>query len=200
MVGGNQIIPFLSYGLIIKLCFLNYFNRYFALEPYISTLYDYCNGHYDGPPLPSEPQVIDQMISGIDYLHKEKYPHGDLNPLNIIISRDGRIKLSDFGLSKFSYTRKSDQHGDLSIESGIPEICRRKYWMKWTSGQDNECNYELVNDDNENVFPTEEADIFAVGCSIVYFLLKGVHPFGDDIQAIENNLENKNPINLESKL
>ena len=140
------------------------------------------------------------MIGGIKYLHFLEYPHGDLIPLNMIISRDGRIKLADFGLSKLSYTTKSNQPDDLSTESRIPEICRRKYWMKWTSGQDNECNYELVNDDNENVFPKEKQDIFAVGCLIVYFLLKGVHPFGDDIQAIENNLENKNPINLESKL
>ncbi len=168
------------------------------MEPYISTLYDYCNGHYDGPPLPSEPQVIDQMISGIKHLHNLGYPHGDLNPLNIIISRDGWIKLSDFGLSKFCYTAKSNQPDDLSID--IPEICRRRYWLlQRTSGQDSERNHELVND-TENVFPTEEADIFAVGCLIVYFLLKGVHPFGEDIQAIENNLENKNPINLESKL
>ncbi len=154
---------------------------------------------YEGPPLPSDPQVIDQMISGIKYLHHLEYPHGDLNPLNIIISRDGRIKLSDFGLSKFSYTRKSDQPDELSIESGIPEICRRQYWMKWTVGKDNERNYELVSDDND-VFPEETQDIFAVGCLIVFFLTKGVHPFGDDIQAIENNMESNTPINLESKL
>ncbi|XP_046456117.1 cAMP-dependent protein kinase catalytic subunit PRKX-like [Daphnia pulex] len=96
--------------------------RYFALEPYISTLYDYCrcDGQYKGPTLLSKSQVIDQMISGIKYLHNLEYPHGDLNPLNIIISRDGRIKLSDFGLSKLSYT-KSNQPDNLSIQ--ILEIC-----------------------------------------------------------------------------
>ncbi len=156
-------------------------------------MYHYCSGLYEGPPLSSEPQVVHQLISGIDYLHNLKYPHGDLNPLNVIISRDGRIKLSEFGLCKFSYT-KSNQLDDLSTESGIPEICRRIYWMKWTLGQDS----ELVTD-NENVYPEEKEDIFAVGCLIVYFLTMGVHPFGDDLQAIKNNLKNNNPINLKSK-
>lgn len=138
-VGGNQIIRFLSYGLIFKNCLKFFSDRYFAFEPF-STLYHYCSGLYEGPPLSSEPLVIHQLISGIDYLHNLKYPHGDLNPLNVIISRDGRIKLSDFGLSKFSYTAKSNQLDDLSTESGIPEIGRRKYWMKWTLGQDSELN------------------------------------------------------------
>ncbi len=134
------------------------------------------------------------MIGGIKYLHFLEYPHGDLIPLNMSISRDGRIKLADFGLSKLSYTTKSNQPDDLSTESGIPEICRRKYWLQWTSGKDT----ELITE-NEYVYPDKNEDIFAVGCLIVYFLTKGVHPFGDDLQAIENNLKNNNPINLKSK-
>ncbi|KZR96283.1 Uncharacterized protein APZ42_009468, partial [Daphnia magna] len=34
--------------------------RYFALEPYSATLYEYCNGEYNGP-MPNESQVLYQI-------------------------------------------------------------------------------------------------------------------------------------------
>ncbi len=36
----------------------------------------------------------------IDSVHKLNYIHRDLKPDNILISADGHIKLSDFGLCK----------------------------------------------------------------------------------------------------
>jgi serine/threonine-protein kinase/endoribonuclease IRE1 len=124
-----------------------------------------------------------------------QYVHGDLNPLNVIISQDQRIKLSDSCLSKFSYTKCPSN--DLLIR--IPEICKRKYWLLVRT--DDETNAELIENPLEDVCATEEDDIFAAGCLIFYFLTKGLHPFGDvdDFKSIEENVKNKNPINLTSK-
>lgn len=43
-----------------------------------------------------------KKILAVDSVHKMNYIHRDLKPDNIIIGRDGHIKLSDFGLCKYA--------------------------------------------------------------------------------------------------
>ena len=75
---------------------------------------------------------------------------------------------------------------------------RKKYWLA-PRKEDNGTDPELISS-LEEIYSTEEDDIFAAGCLIFYFLKKGVHPFGDDLKSIEKNMKEKNPINLQSKL
>jgi len=55
------------------------------------------------PPGFSEAKIRDimyQILSGVDFLHSHRVIHRDLKPQNILISNDGRVKLTDFGLAK----------------------------------------------------------------------------------------------------
>ncbi|KAK4004435.1 hypothetical protein OUZ56_006168 [Daphnia magna] len=160
--------------------------RYFALEPYSATLYEYCDGEYNGP-MPNESQVLYQITYGVSYLHLNAIVHGDLNPFNVVIaaqSRPVRIKISDFGLSKFSYSKQLSQkmkEGEIPFEM---ELCLRKYWTL------SEETYSL-----EGIEDATE-DVIAAGCILFYYLKRGKHLFGNDFESILINLKENNPVNL----
>ncbi|KAA6354533.1 MAG: hypothetical protein EZS28_049940, partial [Streblomastix strix] len=43
---------------------------------------------------------ISQIVSAISQMHTSGIIHGDLKPQNVLLSRDRKIKLGDFGLAK----------------------------------------------------------------------------------------------------
>lgn len=45
--------------------------------------------------------ILDQVLEAVKYIHKMGVVHRDIKPENILIDQNGKVKLSDFGLSKF---------------------------------------------------------------------------------------------------
>ena len=50
---------------------------------------------------------IAQTILSIESVHRVNFIHRDLKPDNILIDRDGHVKLTDFGLCKHAEIRPS---------------------------------------------------------------------------------------------
>jgi serine/threonine protein kinase len=62
-------------------------------------------------------KVLYQIISGLDILHKNKYIHRDIKLLNILVFKEGIIKIGDFGISKKSLEFTSTVTG-TTLSSG----------------------------------------------------------------------------------
>jgi serine/threonine kinase 38 len=46
-----------------------------------------------------------EIVSAVESVHKLNYIHRDLKPDNVLLDRNGHIKLSDFGLCKFAVNK-----------------------------------------------------------------------------------------------
>jgi tRNA A-37 threonylcarbamoyl transferase component Bud32 len=65
-----------------------------------------------GIPLPAALSILDQVLDALGYAHSMGVVHRDVKPDNIIISDDGRAKLTDFGVARLS---QMDVYGDQAI-------------------------------------------------------------------------------------
>ena len=61
-----------------------------------------------------------EIMKGLLFLHQNNIVHNDLKPSNILISRDGTVKLADFGVSGLGRVRLDDFSGTPLFQA--PEV------------------------------------------------------------------------------
>lgn len=114
--------------------------------------------------LPALRSALAQLVAGLRALHASGRLHRDIKPSNVMVSREGRVVILDFGLSSGILHRESD---DASV-SGTPEFMAP----------------EQVQ--NEPLLPA--ADWYAVGV-LLFDSLVGHPPFrGDPADVLANKL------------
>lgn len=123
-------------------------------------------------PLNEAIRVVRQLAIAMDYAHQQSIVHRDLKPDNVIILRDGTIKLTDFGIARVgtapSVTQTGSMLGTLAYIS--PE---QLHDSKSVDGR---------------------ADIFSLG-ALFYELLTGKLPFeGDSIGSTILKIMSETPL------
>jgi serine/threonine protein kinase len=104
----------------------------------------------------------------LDYLHEQGVLHRDIKGANILTTKDGQVKLADFGVA-VKMTEKV-LSGKLMDDDGMElEAAGTPFWMA----------PEVI----ERATPTSACDIWSVGCTVVE-LLMGKPPYFD-LKAIQ---------------
>ena len=100
-----------------------------------------------------------QMCTGIEAAHNHHIIHRDIKPQNIIISKEGKVKVTDFGIAKATTSQTVSTSAMGSVHYVSPEQARGGY-----------CD--------------EKSDIYSLGVSM-YEMLSGSLPFtGESAVAI----------------
>ncbi|KAF7722424.1 hypothetical protein EC973_003163 [Apophysomyces ossiformis] len=126
---------------------------------------------YDQPVLSiSEARsIFRDVVSGLDYLHHQGIIHRDIKPANLLYTKEGIVKISDFGVSYFNELLA----GDRVIHQTCMEIDRE---LAETAGTPAFFAPELCSGEDDQQRVTKAIDIWALGVTLYCFVF-GRCPF-----------------------
>jgi serine/threonine-protein kinase len=138
-------------------------NRYYIVMEYVdgkdlkSLIRD-----VDQPDINQALDLMIQMCEGVGYAHRAGLVHCDLKPQNILVSPDGRVKVTDFGISQALAAINPEERTE--IVWGSP-----KYFAP---------------EQASGAAPSPSSDVYALGV-ILYEMVTGKLPFeADNSQAL----------------
>jgi serine/threonine protein kinase/tetratricopeptide (TPR) repeat protein len=114
---------------------------------------------------PSEAAAIaGQLASALEAAHAAGLVHRDLKPGNVMILRDGRVKLIDFGLARWASSPRVTEQG---LAVGTAAYMAPEQLRSQEAGA--------------------ASDLWALGV-VLYEMLAGHHPFGGERQGMVHNV------------
>jgi serine/threonine protein kinase len=124
------------------------------------------NGPGRGLPVAETLGIARQIAEALDAAHERGIVHRDLKPANVLVTRDGLVKVLDFGLAR---TAAPDADADLTSLSTIPARTSPGTIMGTVAYMSPEQARGLAVD--------RRTDIWAFGC-VLYEMLSGQPAFG----------------------
>ena len=115
-----------------------------------------------------------QIAHGLAAAHTKGIIHRDLKPENIFITRDGRVKILDFGLAKLQENLKSQISNLKSADDDAPTLVESTEPGR-VMGTPAYMSPEQVRGESVD----HRTDIFAFGC-VLYEMLSGTRAFRRD--------------------
>lgn len=135
--------------------------------------------------------IMRNVAAGIMALHDKGYIHRDIDPSNIMITIDGKIKIIDFGIAKKLPSRFNSS--DLVTQDKLNSEDRTYTMTGQFIGKPQYAAPELVVGDV--AYQNEMTDIYAMGI-LFYQLLVGKLPFSGPVtKVLDAQKKLKTPVN-----
>ncbi len=124
----------------------------------------------DAIPLPVALEIVRQAAEALDFAHRHGVVHRDVKPGNLMLTRQGMVKITDFGIARVDQTARTR----TGILVGSPGYMSPEQLMgKAVDGR---------------------SDVFSLG-AVLYELATGRGPFDaehrEDVLALMNNITNR---------
>ena len=120
-------------------------------------------------------KIIIQTLDGLSHAHQKGILHRDIKPANVMLTRDGSVKLMDFGIARMVGSQRMTQINKVvgTLEYMAPE---------------------LLNGEE----PSEQSDLYAIGI-LLFELITGKVPYQATTDStLINQILNKKPISIKS--
>ena len=152
---------------------------------------EYVDGHpltrylvsADSLPLSAKVKIIRQVAEALGHAHERGVLHRDIKPGNILVAKDGRVKVTDFGIGKFTETTTTSELTRAGHMVGSPAYMSPE-----------QIKGEKVDG---------RSDLFSLGI-VLYELLTGARPFpGESITTLVYQIlhtEPRDPLERRSDL
>jgi serine/threonine protein kinase len=125
-----------------------------------------------GPiPVRRSVEYATQVASGLSAAHEKGIVHRDLKPENLFVTRDGRIKILDFGLAKLKASSETPASSEIATKEQITNPGTIMGTVAYMSPE--QVRGEIVD---------HRSDIFSFGV-ILYEMLTGRQPFKRETMA-----------------
>ena len=120
-------------------------------------------------PFPRACAWIAEVATALGVAHRKGIIHGDVKPANILISEEGRVKLTDFGMARLASRDSKD----------TPLLGTPAYW----------CPEQILGKPQDG-----RSDIFSLGI-VLYQMITGHRPFdSDSLQGICARIMSSSPL------
>ena len=125
------------------------------------------------------PQMIKEILTGLEFLHGKGILHRDLKPTNILVDIEGHMKLADFGISRVLNEDETTVQTEVKGTNG---------WMPAEV-------IDAINTGEQSHYK-KKSDVQVTGMIAFFLLTKGEHPFGSSLDRMANILSDS-PVNLD---
>ncbi|KAG1854798.1 kinase-like domain-containing protein [Suillus subalutaceus] len=109
--------------------------------------------------------LLQDVTSGLHYLHGIPMVHGDLTPNNVLLNNDKRAVLTDFGLSSML--------GDITGFSYVERSCAQPGAIRYSAPE-----LLILTDSDTSIQPDIRSDVYSFGC-LALKVLSGNEPWAD---------------------